>query len=157
MGVFLLALRDAGNVRSACLRAGISRDTAYEARELDPVFAKWWKVCLEDAIDLLEMTAWQMASRMDGNMVQFLLKAHRPDTYGSNWNVTHKGDKENPIQHQVSGVAVYIPENRRGDYTGPRVELPMLEDRATVADLEPGSIPEADWEEQPEELEDEDI
>lgn len=157
MSIFLTTIQETGNVRSACRAAGISRQTAYDARETDDLFAQWWADCLADAVDLLEMSAWSMASKQDGSMVRFLLMAHRPEMYAPAPRVTLKGSKEEPLEHNVvHSVAVYLPDNGRGDQVV-RGEHPGLTDDASVIDMalqgadvaglgDPGSVPFDNWE-----------
>ena len=158
--VFLLALRDTGNVRSAATAAGVSRQLVYQHRETDDLFRDWWNTALADAVDLLEMSAWALASRLDGPMIRFLLMSHRPETYAPSVGVTHKGSKEEPIQveHQHQ-VAVYLPHNGRDDLDASRTasapaEVRLLGTEEQLALEQPGSDAiDADW--QPQEDEDE--
>lgn len=153
MPVFLHTLRDTGNVRSACTAAGISRATAYSAREEDEAFAGWWQQAIDDAVDLIEMSAWALASRLDGSMIRFLLTAHRPDKYAKQIRM---GGIEGAAPIQVNNthqVAVYLPDNQRGDRPAD-ADRParLLEDSQPVIEAEafnainPGSIPAEDWE-----------
>lgn len=80
-GVFLEALRDSGNVRFATQKAGVSRDAAYKARERSPDFSAAWDVAIDEAVDLLEASAWQRARVTSDTLLIFLLKAHRPAKY----------------------------------------------------------------------------
>ena len=138
--IFLLSLRDTGNIRSACQMAGVTRETFTDAKDQDPQFDAWFKLCKEDAIDMLEMVAWQMASKMDGPMIRFLLQANRPE-YQQNVALTHQGNKEKPVEVNVqSAVAVYLPDNQRGDRTPdllalPAPDLSAMVDGAAAIDL----------------------
>lgn len=80
--VFLETLRTCGTVRYACAAAGISRDTAYKSRELHPDFAALWDEAAEDAVDILQATAYKIATE-DQNpiMIMFLLKCLRPSVF----------------------------------------------------------------------------
>ena len=48
---FLECLTETGNVRRACDHAGLSRQSAYDLRRRDPVFALAWNVSLQVAHD----------------------------------------------------------------------------------------------------------
>jgi hypothetical protein len=133
--VFVATLRDTGNVRYACQVSGVSRKTAYATREQDEAFALDWDMAFEDAVDLLESRAWVM-SKVDGNMVRFLLQAHRPEIYARQLQVRHQGDKENPIQHNhVHTVGVYLPDNSRGDARIQTAELPPGSDDTDLEEV----------------------
>lgn len=161
MSVFLLALRDTGNVRSAATAAGVSRQLVYQHRESNELFRGWWDTCLADAVDLLEMSAWALASRLDGPMIRFLLMSHRPEQYGVSAKVTHRGDKENPVEvNHTHKVGIYLPHNGRDEITSDVVDPPsgvrMLTEQEQLDMKNPGSSAiEADWEPQEEDSEDE--
>ena len=79
--LFLRALREEPNIKRACSAAGVSRSRAYRRREVDAVFAAEWQDALESAVDSLEATAFKLASEGDSNILTFLLRCHRPETY----------------------------------------------------------------------------
>ena len=79
---FIEALRKSGNVRASCQAAGITRQAAYHARGKLPTFAAAWDHALDDAVDILEMTAWKRANEHSDGLIKFLLKAHRRELYG---------------------------------------------------------------------------
>jgi hypothetical protein len=85
---FLASLRNWANVRAACHAAGIHRATAYAHREADAAFRAAWDDALEDACDLLEAAARGKAYAGDGDMIRWLLKAHRRRIYGDRLDVT---------------------------------------------------------------------
>jgi hypothetical protein len=110
-GDFLSALRDTGNVHLAEEAAGVSRSLAYKRRGQDAAFAEAWDEALEEAIDKLEAVAWRRASEgvkktkgvwfngrrvgeeavleFSDTLLIFLLKAHRPQKYRENVQVSH--------------------------------------------------------------------
>lgn len=89
--IFLLTLRENGNVRAACEQAGISRKTAYQHREASKEFMAQWDEALEDAIDTLEEEARKRATNNSDTLLIFLLKAHRPDKYRETTRQEHTG------------------------------------------------------------------
>ena len=79
---FLARLRESGNVRASCDAAGVPRRTAYNWRGQWATFAKAWDDALDDAVDILEATAWKRAVKEQSDrLLMFLLKAHRPEKY----------------------------------------------------------------------------
>lgn len=103
---FLRVLAETGNVTAAAREAGMARSQFYVVRAADPSFAVLWRDAEEAAADLLEAEARRRAvdgveeplmgggkliKDDDGNAVlvrkyndrllEFLLKAHRPDRY----------------------------------------------------------------------------
>ena len=82
MDRFLGALRNSGNIRAACGKAGVPRSTAYAWRNKWVTFKAEWDEAKEDACDILEGEAWKRATKgkSDGLLI-FLLKAHRSSVY----------------------------------------------------------------------------
>ena len=78
---FLVAFSNSGNVRYACREAGVARSTAYEAKESDPEFSAAWDVANEEATERLELVAYNRAVRSSDRLLEFLLKARKPDKY----------------------------------------------------------------------------
>lgn len=59
--LFLAALRKGETTSAACEMVGISRRTAYNHRESDPVFAHYWTLAKSMATLPLELVAWERA------------------------------------------------------------------------------------------------
>jgi hypothetical protein len=53
----------------------------YAARKRYPDFEKAWGDALDEALDGLELMAWQRAAEQSDTLMIFLLKAHRPHLY----------------------------------------------------------------------------
>lgn len=102
--VFLATLRETANVRFACQQAGISRKSAYAARNRSPDFARAWDDAIEDATDALEAIARKRACDSSDLLLIFLLKAHRPEKYRERHDVRHSG--ETVTQHVFDHGAV---------------------------------------------------
>ena len=85
---FLAMLRNSGNVRLSCGQAGIRRSTAYAARDADPDFRAQWDEALQDACDLIEAKGKAMALQGSERLIEFFLKAHRPEVYGDRLKVS---------------------------------------------------------------------
>lgn len=62
--IFLEALRNMPVIRHACDASGVSRTTAWRARETDEAFAKAWDDALADGVDRVEQAA--MLRAVDG-------------------------------------------------------------------------------------------
>ncbi len=69
-------------MRAACQAAGITRQSAYEARDRDTAFRAQWEEALQEAVDALEAAAWQRAmTGQSDRLMEMLLRAHRPEKY----------------------------------------------------------------------------
>jgi hypothetical protein len=67
----------------------VPRSTAYRHRETDRGFRSAWVGALEDAWDELEVEARRRAKAGSDGLLQFLLRAHRPGTYGDKRRIEH--------------------------------------------------------------------
>jgi hypothetical protein len=99
---FLKALRRNPNITAAAHAARVSRFTAYKFRNNDENFAAKWDEALDASVDKVEETAFRMANEGDGGMVQFVLKAHRPERYR----------ERQEIDARLLGGIVLIPAKR---------------------------------------------
>jgi len=97
---FLHHLAQTGSVSLAAARAEIRRSTLYLMRQSDEAFAERWDQALDMGVERLQDTAmnramhgsprpvWRNGKKVgtvqhyDNRLLQFLLRAHRPDTYG---------------------------------------------------------------------------
>ncbi|MEI7876062.1 MAG: hypothetical protein WCK95_28360 [Alphaproteobacteria bacterium] len=97
---FLHYLAFSGSVTYASGRAGIERRTLYRRKADDEAFAAQWEEALQLGIDRLQDNAMQRAlhgterpryrngkqigstQQYDNKLLQFLLRAHRPEIYG---------------------------------------------------------------------------
>lgn len=103
---FLDLLRRTGNVSGAARAVGLSRSRAYQLRQRDREFAAAWDDAEQEAVDLLEGEARRRAAegveqplvsggrlvrdddgrvvtvrRYNDRLLEFLLRAHRPDKF----------------------------------------------------------------------------
>lgn len=96
--IFLQRLAETCSVSAACLKAGVSRHTAYRHREKFPKFRKRWDEAIEMGVELLEITARNRALNRDDPashiLLMFLLKAHRPHQYRDNGHQIPKDEPE---------------------------------------------------------------
>ncbi len=98
---FLRFLSLSGSVTYAAFKAGIERRTLYRRKANDEAFAAEWDEALQLGIDRLQDHAMQRAlhgtertvyrngkqigstQQYDNKLLQFLLRAHRPEIYGA--------------------------------------------------------------------------
>ena len=78
---FLKALRRNPNITAACAIARIPRRSVYDLRAADETFAAKWDEALDASVDEVEAKAFKIAKEGDNQMIQFVLKAHRPSIY----------------------------------------------------------------------------
>ena len=97
---FLMHLGRTGSVTFAAARASLPRRALYKRRAADETFAGQWEEALQLGVDRLQDDAMRRAlqgtqravfrngrqvgsvQQFDNRLLQFLLKAHRPETYG---------------------------------------------------------------------------
>lgn len=115
---FIEVLARTGNVSYSAHAAGWrSRNTAYQQKEKDPLFAELWEEAIEISMDALEMEARSRAMGWDepvynkdgeqvgtrrvfsDKMMEILLKAHRPEKYREKFE----------HDHQVGGGVILMP------------------------------------------------
>ena len=87
---FIEVYSETMNVRSSCRTAGINRATYYRRLKKSAGFRHRVDDAREDALDVLEEVARARAlSGASDRLIEFLLKAHRPEVYGNRIEVTH--------------------------------------------------------------------
>lgn len=79
--VFLAAYRNTGNVRAACLAAGIDRTTYQTYRRRSQAFVRQCDLALCDFTDLMESEAVRRARAGSDLMLIFVLKGLMPEKY----------------------------------------------------------------------------
>ena len=100
VNAFFHHLGRTGSVTVAANRAQLRRSTLYERRQDDEAFAERWAQALDLGVERLQDNAMNRAlngtpkpiwrngqevgsvRQFDNRLLQFLLKAHRPDLYG---------------------------------------------------------------------------
>ncbi|QDH16793.1 hypothetical protein [Swingsia samuiensis] len=113
---FLDLLSRSGNVSESGRKSGVQRSTLYHWREVDKAFAEDWDDALEVATDVLEAEARRRAvegydepiiyggklvrdpqtglpvqkKKYSDGLMTFLLKAHRPARFKSDYMSAHK-------------------------------------------------------------------
>lgn len=106
---FLAAFEESGMVIEACEMVGIARSTAYLERQRNEDFAIAWADVEERSTERMEREAYRRAvegtvepvvsagkhvtdvRRYSDSLLQFMLKARRPDRYRENVKVEHGG------------------------------------------------------------------
>ena len=100
---FLKGLERTGTVTGGCAEAGINRTTAYRARQRDEGFALKWADLEEQVTDRLEATALMLALDGEVKLIEFLLKARRPDVYREHHQVELAGPDGGPVELDALG------------------------------------------------------
>ena len=98
---FLAAFRNSANVRAAAQAAGIDWSTAYKARKREPLFAEAWEMAEQEALDLLEARAMQLALAGDSHLLMFFLRTRRPEKFGDRARLELTGAAGGPIRTQA--------------------------------------------------------
>ena len=98
---FLAAFRNSANVRAAAHAAGVDWSTAYKARKREPDFAQAWDMAEEEALDLVEAKAMQLALGGDTRLLVFFLRTRRPEKYGDRARLELTGAAGGPIVTRI--------------------------------------------------------
>lgn len=85
---FLSKLAEMPNVARAARLCGITKQTAYRHRAIDEEFAVAWEEALDEGVERLEEEAMKRAKKYSDVLMIFLLKAHRPEKYRDNLNLS---------------------------------------------------------------------
>jgi AcrR family transcriptional regulator len=123
---FLAELAEGHTVVAAARKAGVSRSTFYQWREVDRDFAIAWADAEEAGIQELEEAAREMAVvgtevhhydrtgallrtewKKDARLLEFLLKAKRPKTYRERVSVTGEDGGPLEVKH-VEGASAAL-------------------------------------------------
>jgi very-short-patch-repair endonuclease len=99
---FLAVLSERGIVREACIAAGISRNTAYQAGRDDPEFAGLWKLALQDAADLGLAVYRQRGMLISDRALEFFVKSRDPESYRETSRLEVTGENGGPVKVQLS-------------------------------------------------------
>jgi hypothetical protein len=93
----------------------VPRSTAYRHRETDRGFRSAWAGALEDACDELEVEARRRAKAGSDGLLQFLLRAHRPGTYGDKRRIEHSLEAaeapltDEQVEQELESLARALP------------------------------------------------
>jgi hypothetical protein len=101
---FLSGFAKTGTVTGGCAHAGIHRSSAYRERQRDESFALKWADLEEEVTDRLESTALLLALKGEVRLIEFLLKARRPDVYREHHQVELTGADAGPVQLDGLGL-----------------------------------------------------
>jgi hypothetical protein len=110
-------------VSRACEVVGISRQTAYAERQRNEEFAVAWADAEERVVETMEREAYRRAvegveeplvsagkhvtnvTKYSDSLLQFLLKARRPERYRENVKVEHGGAVTQRVQVDLSKLS----------------------------------------------------
>jgi hypothetical protein len=93
---WLRAYGEYGTVTAASKAARISRVTAYQRRKRDEAFADAWDDLEQEVTDNLERSGIQRAMDGSDRLVEFFLRARRPNIYRDRVDHSHSGSAEAP-------------------------------------------------------------
>ena len=127
---FLIAYRANGNVSEACRQAHIGRRTAYDWREADPAFRAAWEEAHEVAVDALEEEARRRALDQSDRLLEFLLKANRPEKYRETYRFEHRNTDDETLLRRAAAVAARIRELMGGDREPPALPGELVDERS---------------------------
>lgn len=117
---FLDAFDELGMVTAACEAIGISRQTAYQERQRNEDFAVAWADVEERSTERMEREAYRRAvegvtkplvsagkhvtdvTEYSDGLLQFMLRARRPERYRENVKVEHAGGIEQRVRLDLS-------------------------------------------------------
>jgi hypothetical protein len=108
---FIAALSETPSVKHACIAARISRTQAYKHRIENAEFAARWLAAIGASVDELEAKAFKLAADGDANLIQFLLRCHRPEIYKETSRRELTGADGQPL----AGKIVFLPAKAPGD------------------------------------------
>ena len=101
---FLKGFAKAGTVTGGCEKAGIAPTTAYRARQRDEKFALAW-ADIEAGVTLhLESRAVELALAGEVRLIEFLLRARRPEVYREQYLLEHTGPGGGPVEVENLGL-----------------------------------------------------
>lgn len=115
MDVFIEAYRQNCNIRHSCYAAGLERHTYHRWLKRYPEFAERVELARQEAVDLLEATAWERATKgadkvvtfqgqitdrykeASDRLLEFLLSGHRGERFKKNISQELTGKNGGPI------------------------------------------------------------
>jgi hypothetical protein len=101
-------IRETGASDSDTARAvGIDRSTLYRWRQT-PEFREQYKAARTIGVDRLVEEAWRRAMRGSDRLVEFLLKAHKPEVYGDRSRLDLGNADGQPLQITDTEAAARI-------------------------------------------------
>lgn len=117
---FLDAFEELGMVTAACKEVGLSRQVVYNERQRNEEFATAWADVEERLVERMEREAYRRAvegvekplvsagklvttvTEFSDGLLQFLLKARRPERYRENVKVEHAGRVTSRVELDLS-------------------------------------------------------
>jgi hypothetical protein len=120
---FLEAFESEGMVSKACQVIGVSRQAVYAERQRNEEFAVAWADVEERVVETMEREAYRRAvegttkplvsagkhvtdvTEYSDSLLQFLLKARRPERYRENVKVEHSGGVTQRVQVDLSKLS----------------------------------------------------
>jgi hypothetical protein len=101
---FLKGFQKSGTVTGGCEQAKVNRTTAYRERQRNEKFALAWAE-LEAGVTLhLESRAVELALDGEVRLIEFLLKARKPDVYREHHSIEVAGPDGAPVAIEGLGL-----------------------------------------------------
>jgi hypothetical protein len=101
---FLKGFAKSGTVTGGCEHAGVVRTTVYRERQRNETFALAW-ADVEAGVTLhLESRAVELALAGEVRLIEFLLKARKPDIYREHHLLEHTGPGGGPVELDGLGL-----------------------------------------------------
>ena len=110
---FLSALAEGGNVRDACRRLGINRQSLYPWKANDPAFASDWDRALVLGAEALEDEARRRAKNGSDILLMFLLRALKPEKFRDRIVVKSSNYSASNLELPMSKILARLEELRR--------------------------------------------
>jgi hypothetical protein len=114
-GAFLQVLANEGTVTAACVAAKVGRSTVYRRRSEDPAFAEAWDDIDAAVVDVLEHEAVRRALEGSDRMLEFVLKAKRPEVYRDNVRLEHSGLPAGVTAEELRDAQRHAEARRRAE------------------------------------------
>lgn len=99
---FLKAFEETGVISTACAAAAVGRSTVRYARQSDEEFAVAMHDASEAFTENLEREGYRRAVDGSDRLIEFFLRARKPQTYRDNVKVEHSGS----VKHDLSGMSI---------------------------------------------------
>ncbi len=130
---FLEAFARIGTIAGAADAVGISRYAVHDWKKNDPAFAEGFKQAENSLTENLESVAVDKALKGDNQLIQFLLKARKPQTYTERY----KHEIESAQFGQLIGLMTSVLKRVVPQQLWPRISVEL---EAAANSLEIGNV-----------------
>lgn len=112
---FLVVFAETGTITHACEAVGVARKTVYNARQKDEAFGLAFADADEAVTEGLERECIRRALEGSDRLLEFILKARRPEKYSEQHRLVHSADRAvkstplTPEQERAELIAFGMP------------------------------------------------